>query len=184
MVDGDTTRSLKIERGKRYLAGLLQAIKQDQAESGKYAIEFEGSGDAILHIFKFDGNGGGSFVALDRWRAFTRSSTTQVIQCRVWPHYSSDGRPIIQVQTDTNGSAPASGSFLQSYHALPHSTVNRIVYIPQFVGSASTRPGTSEPRSFISPVTGPGPVRIDARRDVRIAAQVSVLKHLNTATHA
>lgn len=135
--------------------------------SGVYCVEFTGWGFIRLHIRKPDGNGGWYFAPLDYWEAYSRSNTTQVVSCRIWPHYTSNGTPCIQFNTETdNKAAPGGGNLLQSFYG---SRINPHVHI--WYGWKVNN----------LPVTGPGPVRIDIPRPYRPAIQISVLKYVAPA---
>lgn len=134
------------------------------APSGDYSIEFMGNGVMNLHMRVPDGSGGSSFKKIDSWQGFTRSTGAQIIHCRVWPHYAANGTPTIHFRTDTTSSAPSNGNLLTSYYA---GAVNPSVHIWT---------GWSIPTAAM-PVTGPGPIRVDHRRDIRLPFQVSVLQY-------
>lgn len=135
--------------------------------TGVYCLEFTGWGGVNLYMQEPNGSGGFVFRTIDRWVAFHRSSTTQVILCRIWPHYAADGTPLIQFDTDTaGGQSPGSGNLITSYYG-GKTAGNSHVWRGWVVNGL--------------PVTGHGPIRVDIPRQLRPPIQISVLKFLSPA---
>lgn len=144
---------------------------EDGTPSGKFCLEIQANGKAILHVWHI---GTSAFVPISTWPAFTRATATEVVFCRIWPHYTANGTPAIHFWTDAGSGGGARGGAFQTYFKTQISSDVHVWYgwNPQRVS-----PGAYPPL----PVTGPAAPRVDIPIDKRPAVQISVLRHLDVA---